>query len=137
VILPQCRGASLVLTLDDWHPSHGRDNERPLWFRACENLDACRHCLAKTSEQRERDDENAWRRGGHVECRLYVYPEPVTFGTRTCPDGPYVAKVTFWGLDDTGMERFFRDEESARWFVCHLPVFVTREWLTCVGFIAC
>lgn len=135
----------MVLTLDSWSPSYDRLTEdRPASFdTSCE----CWECLAKTQEEREREAEWDWMCGGRITCNLQTFapfdPNGKSRGRprppedRTWPEPLYQARVSFWGADDTGMEKFFVYEEDARWFVCHLPPFITKEWLGTQGFIYC
>jgi len=123
---------SLVLTLDSWSPSFDRGHEEePTRFESsCE----CWQCLAMSDEERQSAARNDWMRGGRVRCRLLIFESPRSWG------GPwneprYQARVSFYGADDCSMKKLFLYEEDARRFVCHLPVFVTQDWLLSHGFL--
>jgi hypothetical protein len=82
-----------------------------------------------------------WEYGGRVACFFTVYDSPRYYTSYTSNPKPdddfYMARVSFWGNDDDGMEKCFRFEEDARWFVCHLPPYISKEFLWDHGFAGC
>lgn len=129
------KGYSNHPTSSSWYPSLERGcKEEPKIFPECE----CWECLALPQEDRQTYARWDWQQGGCVSCFLYIYDVPQYIISKpTVDDKQYMARVSFWGLDDTGLEKHFEYEEDARWFVCHLPAFISMEWLWEVGFVHC
>lgn len=122
-------------TTDDWHPSCERGYEiEPQAYDTCE----CWECMVLPKHKQQEEAKWDWKCGGKVDCRLYVFDSPTYITSKPGKDDlQYMARVSFWGLDDTGMEKFFEYEEDARRFVCHLPSFISMEWLRSEGFWWC
>lgn len=120
---------------DNWYPSFGRGyKDEPSIFEECE----CLECLKIPSKDRQKYARWDWKDGGMVSCFLYVFDSP-RGGDRTYNDPSmlYMARVSFWGMDDTGMEKYFQYEEDARRFVCHLPAYLSKDYLFDCGFNFC
>jgi hypothetical protein len=121
-------------TSDDWHPSFGRGyEERPEKFEECE----CNDCLTYpfTPYKRQEQARWDWQRGGIVHSRLYIFDTPRYIVSKPREsDIKYIARVSFCGSDDTTMEKFFEYEEDARRFICHLPPYISMEYLWDYGF---
>lgn len=98
-------------TTDVWHPSYERIGAR-----------AYRSFWSAEAEAMPKEEREDWVYGGLVRSTLHFDP----------PLGK--PRVSFWGADDTGMERSFDTEEEARRFLCHLPCIITMEWLRSVRF---
>jgi len=126
---------SLHPTSNSWSPSYDRGYEsKPLEYEVCE----CWDCLLLPIAKRLEEAEWSWMEGGRVSSRLYTWDVPRYMTSKPkIGDVKYTARVTFWGLDDTGMEKFFEYEEDARKFICNLPSIIEMEWLQSIGFGWC
>lgn len=123
---------SLHPTSDNWAPSYERSHEdEPKRFEECE----CFECFLIPPKEKQSRARYSWSEGGRVACNLYVFAEPKYESYKPKFDDPtYMSRVSFWGLDDLGMEKFFQYEEDARRFVCHLPPYISQEFLYDHGF---
>lgn len=126
-------------TSDSWSPSFGRGHEEePEKFDECE----CNDCLMQLYQlpqyTRQQQARWLWQCGGTVHSFLYVFDTPCyNVLNPKESDTKYIARVSFWGNDDTGMEKFFQYEEDARRFICHLPPYISMEYLLDCGFQYC
>jgi len=126
---------SMHPTNDSWYPSFDRGHyNRPETFEECE----CWECQMIPAAKRQEHYRWDWEEGGRVACFFWAYDAPHYFTRNPKPnDDFYMARVSFWGCDDTGMEKYFRYEEDARRFVCHLPPYISKEFLWDHGFVGC
>lgn len=134
-IVEMVNNQSMHPTNEDWYPSFDRGScYKPEFFEDCE----CWECQMLSSKEREKIALWSWREGGRVACFLWTYDSPQYYTSNPKPnDDYYMARVSFWGLDDFGMEKSFQFEEDARWFVCHLPSYISKDFLWDHGFITC
>jgi hypothetical protein len=125
----------LIPTCDSWYPSIGRDHcHRPEVFEECD----CWECGMIPKPQRQDKAHWDWENGGLVRLSISIYDtlqffNPKYYPTEFTPP-PYAARVSFCGDDDFGMEKFFGYEEDARWFICHLPSYISKDFLLNQGF---
>ncbi len=134
-IMDVVHGCSMHPTSDSWYPSFERGcKDRPEVFVQCE----CLECLALTNEEYQKHALWDWQDGGTVACFLMLYDEPRYYLSKPRPGDPYyMARIAFWGADDSGMEKWFQYEEDARRFICHLPSYISKEFLLDHGFVGC
>jgi hypothetical protein len=123
-------------TCDSWYPSIGRGHyHKPKVFEECE----CWECQTIPRDKRQVMAAYDWEKGGLVKSFITIYNTVQYFNPKYYPKGstppPYIARVSFWGDDDFGMEKFFEYEEDARYFVCHLPSYISKEFLFDNGFL--
>lgn len=130
---------SMHPTNDNWYPSFDRGyGDEPKSFEDCE----CWECQIASPEERKKNSLWSWKEGGRVACFLTTYsspqyPIPNSIFPNRSSDDYYMARVSFWGLDDFGLEKRFQFEEDARYFVCHLPSYISKEFLWDHGFEFC
>jgi hypothetical protein len=125
-IIPEC---SMHPTSDSWYPSFERGYEdEPEEYAECE----CQDCQSVPPDKKKDHYNWLWRDGGKVACFLRVYSE---LKENIDCEFKYIAKISFWGDDDFGLEKYFQYEDDARRFVCHLPPYISKEFLWDHGFV--
>lgn len=121
-------------TSDSWYPSYDKGHrDEPGVFEECD----CYDCCKIPSVEKQRHARWNWQQGGRVACFFWAFDHAQYPKCNVPENVGFHARVSFWGLDDTGMEKWFEYEEDARRFVCHLPAYISREFLFDHGFQMC
>ena len=102
----------MVPTCDDWAPSYKYPDSK-----------------IKES-QRDRNDPDSYE-GGFVEATVIIFDDnagkPLNY-----PD-EYTVRVSFWGLDDTGIERYHKTKDYSDTIECYNRL---NKWLSNLGLVS-